>query len=68
MLYDKEYGKALMLFKDYRSPSRRCLKNRALVTNGDIPKTIASVLERQNNYEGVDIRSAGQGKTGNLPV
>mgnify|MGYP007072984280 FL=1 len=60
MLYDKEYGKALMLFKDYRSPSKALSENRALVTNGDIPKTIASVLERQNNYEGVDIRSAGR--------
>lgn len=60
LLYDKEYGKALMLFKDYRSPSKALSENRALVTNGDIPKTIASVLERQNNYEGVDIRSAGR--------
>ena len=60
LLYDKEYGKALMLFKDYRSPSKALSENRALVTNGDIAKTIASVLERQNNYEGVDIRSAGR--------
>lgn len=60
LLYDKEYGKALMLFKNYRSPSTALSENRALVTNGDIPKTIASVLERPNNYEGVDIRSVGR--------